>query len=104
MNPKTSVATTSVISVILSFFASSHHWLHMSVLLLLGGSTEVMAAMQGFLWLRRFMIIMTVATVFFSIYRLIRHRCKEKWVVGLTSFSALLSVGFVLYTLLDFGW
>jgi hypothetical protein len=55
-------------------------------------------------WLRRFIIAMTILTVLISVYRLYRHRCKDTWSIALTSFSVIISVGFVSYTLYRFGW
>jgi hypothetical protein len=104
MNDKRSQVTTSLFSVILSFIASSHHWLHMGILLLLGGSTNMMSMMSGVVWIRRFMIIATLFTVCFSIYKLKKHRCREISIISLTAFSVLLSLGFISYTLIDFGW
>jgi hypothetical protein len=95
---------TNVFSFVLSFLASSHHWLHMGILLLLGGSTNMMATTSAVLWIRRFMILATLATAFISIYRLYKHRCKEPWIVSLTALSTVLSLGFIFYTWRQFGW
>jgi hypothetical protein len=101
---KRNQALTSVFSFIFSFVASSHHWLHIGILLLLGGSTNMMATMSAALWIRRFMIIATLVTAFISLYRLYKHRCKEPWIVSLTALSTMLSLGFIIYTLGHFGW
>lgn len=101
---KKSQAATSVLSFVLSFLASSHHWLHMGILLILGGSTNIMATMSALVWVRRLMIVATLITAFISVYRLFKHRCKEPWVISLTTVSTLLSLGFILYTLSQFGW
>jgi hypothetical protein len=104
MLSRKSQTTTSLLSLIFSFLASSHHWLHMGILLLLGGSTNTMAALSAVLWLRRFMIAMTILTVLISVYRLYRHRCKDTWIIALTSLSVVISVGFIIYTLYYYGW
>jgi hypothetical protein len=104
MKNKSGQATTSLLSILFSFVASSHHWLHMGILMLLGSSTNVMTTMSGVIWIRRFMIVMTLATILFSIYRLIKHRCKEPWIVSLTIVSVLLSSYFIIVTLMNFGW
>ncbi|MCY9657133.1 hypothetical protein P5G65_31370 [Paenibacillus chondroitinus] len=101
---KKSQAATSVASFILSFLASSHHWLHMGLLLLLGGSTSMMSTMSAVVWIRRFMIIATLVTVLLSFYRLYKHRCKVPWVISITTLSTLLSFGFIFYTIRNFGW
>jgi hypothetical protein len=85
-------AATSISSFILSFLASSHHWLHMGILLLLGGSTNMMATLSAVVWIRRFMIVATLVTAFISIYRLYKHSCKERWIVSLTVLSTVLSL------------
>lgn len=97
-------AATSLSSLILSFLASSHHWLHMGILLLLGTSTSMMATMSAVFWIRRFMIIATSITIFISVYRLYKHRCKMPWVISLTALSTVISLGFIFYTLIYFGW
>lgn len=104
MNYKSRQVATSFFSILFSFLASSHHWIHMGILLLLGGTTNMMTTMSGVIWIRRFMILMTLATVLFSIYRLFKHRCKEFWMISLTVISVLLSSYFIYYTLVDFGW
>jgi hypothetical protein len=104
MLSRKSQTTTGLLSLILSFLASSHHWLHTGILLLIGGSTNMMTAMSAVLWLRRFMIAMTILTVLISVYRLYRHRCKDTWIIALTTLSVVISVGFVSYTLYHFGW
>lgn len=95
---------TNVFSIVFSFLASSHHWLHMVILLLLGGSTNMMTTMSTMIWIRRFMIVATLITAFISIYRLYKHRCKEVWLLSLTVISTVISLGFILYTLIYFGW
>ncbi|MUT67926.1 hypothetical protein [Paenibacillus sp. NEAU-GSW1] len=93
-----------IISVILSILAASHHWLHMIILLFLGSSASMMSTMQNMLWLRRFMIVVTMATILFTVYRLLKHRCSNKAVIALNLISGLVSLGFIFYTLLTFGW
>lgn len=104
MNFKLGQVSTSVFSILFAFIASSHHWLHMGIILLLGGSTNMMATMSGIIWIRRFMILMTFVTALFSVYRLIKHRCKEIRMISLTVLSVLLSLYFVINTLVNFGW
>lgn len=99
---------TSVGSLILSFLASSHHWIHMVIMMLITGSMGTMSNMSGtmsaIVWFRRFMIVATLLTAGFSMYRLYRHKCKDRKMIGLTFLSSVISVGFVVYTLVDFGW
>lgn len=95
---------TSISSLLFSFLASSHHWLHMGILVLLGGSTSMMSAMTAVSWIRRFMIIATFVTTLFSIYRLYKHQCKRVWIKSLTVISIIVSFIFIAYTLISFGW
>jgi hypothetical protein len=99
MISKKGQAVTNVLSFVFSFLASSHHWLHMGILLLLGGSTNMMATMSATIWIKRFMILATLVSAFISVYRLYKHRCKEPWIVSLTALSTVLSLGFVFYAL-----
>ncbi|MDQ0900741.1 MULTISPECIES: hypothetical protein [unclassified Paenibacillus] len=104
MKYKKSQTATSILSFIFSFLASSHHWLHMGILLLLGGSTNMMATMSAALWIRRIMIIATIITMLVSMYRLFKHKSKVPWVIIMTFLSATISLGFIMYTLVKFGW
>jgi hypothetical protein len=103
MNPK-SQATTGVFSVLLSFLATSHHWLHMGILTLLGGSTNMMASMTAVYWVRRIMITITLLMILYSIYRFIKYRSKQIWILIFTIVSMVLSLGFITYTLIQYGW
>lgn len=96
---------TSVSSLVLSFLASSHHWIHMVIIMLLGGSMSIMAGtMPAIVWFRRGMVVATLLTVAFSVYRLYRHKCKDAKVIAMTVISAVISIGVVIYTLVSFGW
>ncbi|WP_134686974.1 hypothetical protein [Brevibacillus migulae] len=103
MNAKSQV-TTSITSVLLAFLASSHHWLHMGLLFLLGSQTSVMATMSSMIWVRRLMIIATAITIGVSLYRMLRHKRCSKIMKVVTILSAILSAGFIVYTLAAFGW
>ena len=99
---------TSIGSVIFSLLASSHHWLHMVILMLISGSMSSMTVMSGtmgvIVWFRRIMIVATVLSVAYSVYRPIRHKCKNGWIIGVTSIAVVISIGFLVYTLAKFGW
>ncbi|MED4779356.1 hypothetical protein [Brevibacillus choshinensis] len=95
---------TSIGSIILSFIASSHHWLHMAILFVLGNSTGMMASMSAIVWVRQFMIIATLITTIFSLYRLGKHNQMSPVMKAVTIVSAVISLGFVIYTILKFGW
>jgi hypothetical protein len=99
----TTVAT-SLSSIIFSIIASSHHWLHMLILLVLGSSTNMMVGMSDILWLRRAMVIVTLITSIYSIYRLKKHKHMPTWMKVMNSLSVLISFGFIAYTLYKFGW
>lgn len=99
-----STVAVSLSAVVFSVIASSHHWLHMGILLLLGGSTNMMAAMSGILWLRRAMVAATLITSVYSIFRLNKHKHMPIWMKATNSLSILISFGFVKYTLVKFGW
>ncbi|QYR22268.1 hypothetical protein KZ483_04530 [Paenibacillus sp. sptzw28] len=106
-NHKEEAASTlaaSVSTVIFSIIASSHHWLHMGILLVLGGSTNAMGAMTGVVWIRRVMIFATLFTTVFAVYRMVKRKHMPLWMKGLTSFSIIVSIGFTGYTFVQFGW
>lgn len=99
-------AATSIGSLVLSFLASSHHWIHMVILLAMGGSMSMAmgGTMPAVVWFRRLMILFTVITVGYSIYRLLRHKNMDRRIVGFTVASSVISVGLVIFTLIQFGW
>ncbi|MDQ0110746.1 hypothetical protein [Paenibacillus harenae] len=103
-NDAASAVATSISSILLSFLASSHHWLHTGILLIMGGSTNMMATMSGIVWLRRTMILVTVITSFYSVYRLLRHKRMPIWMKWMTVISLIISFGLIVYTLINFGW
>jgi hypothetical protein len=95
---------TSLTSIIFSIIASSHHWLHTLILLVLGSSTNMMVGMSEILWLRRAMVVATLITSIYLIYRLMKHNHMPTWMKVMNSLSVLISFGFILYTLIKFGW
>lgn len=95
---------TSIGSMILSFLASSHHWLHMAILFVFGSSTGVMASMSSMIGVRRFMIAATLITTTYSLYRLRKHKHMSAVVKSITIISAAVSLLFVLYSIYTFGW
>ncbi|MBW5445365.1 hypothetical protein GE107_04725 [Cohnella sp. CFH 77786] len=100
----TAAIAGSVSSVVFSVLASSHHWLHMGVLLVLGSSANMTATMTGMVWLRRAMIAMTILASAYSVFRLLKHRRMPAWMNGLTIASILVSFAVLAYTVARFGW
>ncbi|MFC5471236.1 hypothetical protein ACFPPD_21335 [Cohnella suwonensis] len=103
-NEAASAVATSISSIIFSFLASSHHWLHTGILIIMGSSTNMMATMSGVIWLRRTMILVTLITLAYSVYRLPRHKYMPIWMKWLTVLSLIVSFGLIVYTLINFGW
>jgi hypothetical protein len=103
-NNATTAVATSISSIVFSFLASSHHWLHTGILLIMGSSTNMMATMSGIVWLRRLMILVTVITSLNSVYRLLRHKHMPIWMKWITVLSIIISFGLIGYTLFTFGW
>lgn len=99
-----SAVAASLSSMVFSFIASSHHWLHAGILLIMGSSTNMMATMSGVVWLRRIMILVTLITSLYSAYRLYRHKSMPIWMKVMTILSLIFSFGLIIYTLYDFGW
>ncbi|WP_426451543.1 hypothetical protein ACP26L_05510 [Paenibacillus sp. S-38] len=100
MTPNKGSAAAGVFSFVFSLIASSHHWIHMGILFVLGGSTNMMSTVTG---IRRFMITATLATAFFSLYSLLKHPHRKRSATWVTFASTLLSLGLVAYTLLQMG-
>jgi hypothetical protein len=96
--------STSILSFLLSFLAFSHHWLHMGILILLGVSTDLTVVMGTMFWVRRIMIIGTFITMLFSLYRLYKHRCKDKKIIFITAILVIPSLYFIINSLIKFGW
>jgi hypothetical protein len=104
MKSNTAQTAVSGLSILLAWLASSHHYLHMGLLFLFGGGSGSMVFMSELVWVRRFMLVMTLAMVVMTIVRRARHRCNNRAVHLLTWVSVIASLGFVGYTLLTFGW
>jgi len=99
-----STVAATVSSIALSVIASSHHWLHMAILLLVGGSTNALAGMTGIVWVRRAMIVASLVTTAFALYRLATRKHMPIWMKGLTYLSAAVTIGFIVYTVVLNGW
>jgi hypothetical protein len=99
-----STVAASFSSIIFSVIASSHHWLHTLILLVLGSSTNMMVGMSEILWLRRAMVIATLITSVYSIYSLNKHKHMPVWMKVMNTLSVLISLGYILYTFINFGW
>jgi hypothetical protein len=76
----------------------------MGIMLLLGGSTDMMSAMSTMEWLRRVMIIATLIMVGFTVYRFIKQDRHSRSMLILTAVSTIVSIGFIAYSLIGFGW
>jgi hypothetical protein len=64
----------------------------------------MMAAMTAVVWIRRTMIVITLIMILYSIYRFIRHRSKPMWTSIFSIVSVVLSLGFITFTLIHYGW
>ncbi|SEC05798.1 hypothetical protein [Paenibacillus sp. GP183] len=91
-----STIAASVSSIIFSIIASSHHWLHTLILLVLGSSTNMMVDMSGLLWLRRAMVIATLISSIYAIYSLKKHKHMPTWMKVMNTLSVLISLGFII--------
>ncbi|MDF2683255.1 MAG: hypothetical protein K0R47_4445 [Brevibacillus sp.] len=60
--------------------------------------------MSTIVWVRRFMIIATLITTIFSLYRLVKHKQMSPVMKSITIVSGVISLGFVIYTIYNFGW
>lgn len=96
--------SSSVASIIFSIIASSHHWLHTVILFVLGSSTNMIVDMSGLLWTRRAMIMITLIMSIYSVYRLIKHKHMPLLMRVINTLSVLISLGFIFYTIFNFGW
>lgn len=106
VHKKESITTvsSSVLSIAFSIIASSHHWLHTVILFVVGSSTNTMVDMSGLLWIRRAMVLITFIMSIYSVYRLIKHKHMPLSMRVINALSVLISLGFILYTILNFGW
>lgn len=97
----------SVYLPIIMTFLATQHWFHGLILfVLLGGSaTEMMSmSMDHMLGLQRMMIVLTLITVIWSVYKLVKDGFKSKGMIVMTSISSLISVGYVAVVLVKTGW
>lgn len=64
----------------------------------------MMATMTSVIWLRRFMIIISLIMVIITVFRLYKHRCKGSFQLIINWTSVILTVAFIGYTIFQFGW
>ncbi|MBP1934490.1 hypothetical protein [Ammoniphilus resinae] len=91
--------------MILTFLATQH-WLHGLIFIALGGTaSELMSmSMDSMLPFQRVMIVLTLVTVLWSVYELLKDRFIHKAKIALTSISALIGLGYVIAALIHNGW
>ena len=92
---------TSAGSVALAFLASQHHNLHM-LLLLLGLSAASTSFLTANPLLRRGMLLMSLLLTALTAYNIRRH--KQAGIIRtLSELSILISLGFIAWTVYQFG-
>jgi cation transport ATPase len=103
---KTGTKVSAFLPMIMTFLATQH-WLHGLILfILLGGSASQMMSesMGHMIGLQRIMIVLTLITVLWSVYKLFKDGFKNKGMIVMTSISTVISVGYVIVTLVKTGW
>lgn len=89
--------------IIIPFFASQHG-LHGLILMIMGESainTDFLIEMDGY---RKVVIILTLTSILWSIYNLLKEPSTPKKLIVMTIISSVISIVFVLATLLKTGW
>jgi hypothetical protein len=88
-------------------FLATQHWLHGFILfILLGGSASDMMnmSMGHMVGFQQMMMVHTLGTVLWSVYKLIQDGFKNKSMIVMTSISSVISVGYVIVAWLKTGW
>ncbi|GAB7054761.1 MULTISPECIES: hypothetical protein [Paenibacillus] len=89
--------------VVISFLATQH-WFHALIFLVIGGSATTMLSMEDMILFRRAMIVLTLGTLLWSVYQIVRDGWKNKKMIVMTSISFVVSMTFVIVTLVKMGW
>ncbi len=63
--------------VVISFLATQH-WFHALIFLVIGGSATTMLSMEDMILFRRAMIVLTLGTLLWSVYQIVRDGWKNK--------------------------
>ncbi|KQL43975.1 hypothetical protein AN963_21240 [Brevibacillus choshinensis] len=87
-------------------FLATQHWLHGLVFIMLGGTASELMSMgpEAMLPFQRVMIVLTLATVLWSVYQLIKDGFRQKVSIVMTSISSIIGIGYVIVTLVKSGW
>ncbi|MFC3885099.1 hypothetical protein ACFOU2_17145 [Bacillus songklensis] len=104
--PKTGQKVSAFLPMIITFLATQH-WLHRLLLFIfLGGSAGGMMSMNmdSMIGFQRMMIVLSLVTVLWSVYQLVKDGFKSKGMIVMTSISTIMSVGYVIMTLVKTGW
>lgn len=96
---------SSILPLIITFIATQH-WLHGLIFILLGGTANQLIAMSTdeMLPFQRGMIVITLVTILWSVYQLLKDGIKHKGMILMTSFSSLVGLTYVAVTLFKNGW
>jgi hypothetical protein len=94
---------STVLPIVMTFLASQH-WFHGLIFMMIGGYASTMMSMEHMLLFRRMMIVLTLVTVVWSVYQLCKNGFQDKKMFLMTSFSSVVSVVFVIITLVKTGW
>lgn len=86
-------------------FLATQHWFHGRILsVLLGGSASQMMSMDHMQVFQRMMIVLTLITIMWSVYKFVKDGFKSKGLIVMTSISSLISVGYLVVILVKAGW
>ena len=102
VSTKTGRKLSAFLPMIMTFLATQH-WLHGLIFMLLGGSMASVS-MDDMIGFQRVMIMMTLVTVLWSVYRLVKDGFKNKGMMVMTSLSSLVGIGYVIVILATSGW
>lgn len=104
--PKAGQKISAFLPIMITFLATQH-WLHgLLLFIFLGGSAGgVMSmSMEAMIGVQRIMMVLCLVSVLWSVYQLVKDGFKSKGMIIMTSLSTVMSVGYVIVTLIKTGW
>lgn len=87
-------------------FLATQHWLHGLLFIMLGGTANELMSMSAdaILPVQRVMIVLTLVSVLWSVYQVVKDGFNHKGMIVMTVISSLVGIGYVMMAWVNNGW